>query len=185
MSLLFASGGQSIGLYASASVLPMNIQGWLLLGLTGLISLQSKGLSRVFCSTTVQKHQCLNLVLSLVYGPILTSTHDYWKNHRFDYMNLCWILISVLHLDYCDVTCHIVSRRLLCVHLSALEWKRKIISFYCYEVSSGIPWKCLRYSQSPLTTLRAVPLGMKGDTERASIKYSWISWIISPVVLPY
>ena len=184
MSLLFASGGQSIGLYASASVLPMNIQGWLLLGLTGLISLQSKGLSRVFCSTTVQKHQCLNLVLSLVYGPILTSIHDYWKNHRFDYMNLCWIFISVLHLDYGDVTCHIVSKRLHCVPLSGLEWKRKITSWYCYEVSPGIPWKCLRYSQSPLTTLRAVPLGMKGDTERASIKYSWVSWIISPVVLP-
>ena len=52
---LFASGGQSIG--ASASDLPMNIQGWFPLGLTGLISLQSKGLSRVFCSTTIQNHQ--------------------------------------------------------------------------------------------------------------------------------
>ena len=57
MSQLFVSGGQSIGVSASASVLPMNIQGWFLLGLTGLISLQSKGLSRVFSSTTVQKHQ--------------------------------------------------------------------------------------------------------------------------------
>ena len=55
MSWLFASGGQSIE--TSASVLPMNIQGWLPLGLTGLISLLSKGLSRVFSSTTVQKHQ--------------------------------------------------------------------------------------------------------------------------------
>ena len=51
---LFVSGGQSIG--ASASVLPMNIQDWFSLGLTGLISLQSKGLSRVFSNTTVQKH---------------------------------------------------------------------------------------------------------------------------------
>ena len=55
MSQLFESGGQSIG--ASASVLPMNIQGLFLLGLTGLISLQSKGLSRVFFSTIIQKHQ--------------------------------------------------------------------------------------------------------------------------------
>ena len=55
MNWLFASGVQSIG--ASASVLPMNIQGWFPLGLTGLISLQSKGLSRVFSNTTVQKHQ--------------------------------------------------------------------------------------------------------------------------------
>ena len=55
MSQLFTSGGHSIG--TSASVLPMNIQGWFTLGLTGLISLQSKGLSRVFPSTTVWKHQ--------------------------------------------------------------------------------------------------------------------------------
>ena len=56
MSQLYASSGQSIGTSASASVLPMNIQGWFPLGLTGLISLQSKGLSRVFSSTTIQKH---------------------------------------------------------------------------------------------------------------------------------
>ena len=54
---LFASGGQSIGVSASASVLPMNIQGRFALGLAGLISLQSKDLSRVFSSTTIQKHQ--------------------------------------------------------------------------------------------------------------------------------
>ena len=57
MSQLFASGFQSIGASASASVLPMNIQDWFTLGLTGLISLQSKGLSRVFSNTTVQNHQ--------------------------------------------------------------------------------------------------------------------------------
>ena len=57
MSQLVASGSQSIGALASASVLPMNIQGWFSLGLTGLTSLQFKGLSRVFSNTTVQKHQ--------------------------------------------------------------------------------------------------------------------------------
>ena len=56
MSQFFASGGQSIGVSASASVLPMNIQGWFPLGLTGLISLPSRGFSRVFSGTTVQKH---------------------------------------------------------------------------------------------------------------------------------
>ena len=56
-SQFFVSGGQSIGVSASASVLPKNIQDWFPLGLTGLISLQSKGLSRVFSSTTIQKHQ--------------------------------------------------------------------------------------------------------------------------------
>ena len=57
MSQLFASGGQSIGVSASTSVLPVNTQDWSLLGWTGWISLQSKGLSRVFSNTTVQKHQ--------------------------------------------------------------------------------------------------------------------------------
>ena len=57
MSQFFASGRQSIGVSASASVLPINIQDWFPLGLTGLISLQSKGPSRVFSKTTVQKHQ--------------------------------------------------------------------------------------------------------------------------------
>ena len=57
MSWLFASGGQSVGVSASASVLPMNIQGWFSMGSTGLISLQSKGLSRVYSNTTIWRHQ--------------------------------------------------------------------------------------------------------------------------------
>ena len=62
---LFASGGQSIGVSTSASVLPMNTQDWFPLGWTGCISLQSKGLSRVFSNTTVQKHQFFHAQLSL------------------------------------------------------------------------------------------------------------------------
>ena len=58
MSQFFASDGRNIGVSASASLLPMNIQDWFPLRLTGLISLHSKGLSRVFSNTTVQKHQC-------------------------------------------------------------------------------------------------------------------------------
>ena len=65
MSWLFALGGQSIGASASASVLPMNSQDWFPLGLTGLNSLQSKGLSRVFSNTTVQKHQFFSTQPSL------------------------------------------------------------------------------------------------------------------------
>ena len=65
MSQFFASGGQSIGVSASASVLPMNIQDWFSLGWTGWISLQSEGLSRVFSNTTVQKHQFFCAQLSL------------------------------------------------------------------------------------------------------------------------
>ena len=64
MSQFFASGGQIIGVSAPASVLPMNIQGWFPSKLTGLISLQSKGLSRVFSNTTVQKHQFFGAQLS-------------------------------------------------------------------------------------------------------------------------
>ena len=64
MSHLFASGGQSIGLSASSSVLPMTIQDWFPLAWTGWISLQSKGLSRVFSNTTVQKHQFFSTRLS-------------------------------------------------------------------------------------------------------------------------
>ena len=65
VSQFFASGGQSIGAPALVSVLPMNFQDWFPLGLTGLISLQSKGLSRVFSNTTVKKHQFFGKKLSL------------------------------------------------------------------------------------------------------------------------
>ena len=65
MSQLFAWGGQSIGVSASSSVLPVNTQDWSPLGWTGWISLQSKGLSRVFSNTTVQKHQFISAQLSL------------------------------------------------------------------------------------------------------------------------
>ena len=65
MSLLFASGGQSSGVSASTSVLPMDTQDWSPLGWAGWISLQSKGLSRVFSNTTVQKHQIFSAQLSL------------------------------------------------------------------------------------------------------------------------
>ena len=89
MSQLFTSDGQSIG--TSASILKMNIQDWFPLGLTGWISLQSKGLSRVFffffwLSRVFKSNSS---VLSLLSSPTLTSVHDYWKDHSFDYADLC------------------------------------------------------------------------------------------------
>ena len=87
MSPFSALGGQSIGTSASASVFPMNIQGWFPLGLTGLISLQARGLSEP--SPAPQFENISSLALSLLYGPTLTSVHNYWKNHSSDYMNLC------------------------------------------------------------------------------------------------
>ena len=68
--------------FTSTSVLTTNTQDWSPLGWTGWISLQSKGLSRVFSNTTVQKHQFFQCFL---YGPTLISINDYWKNHSFDY----------------------------------------------------------------------------------------------------
>ena len=82
MSQFFESGGQSNGVSTSASVLPMNIQDWFPLGWTGWISLKSKGPSRVFSSTTVKGLN--SSALSFLYSSILTSIHDYWKNHSLD-----------------------------------------------------------------------------------------------------
>ena len=82
MSQFFTSGDQSIGVSVLASVLPMNTHDWSPLGWTDWISLQSKGLSRVFSNTTVQKHQFS--VLIFLYSPTVTSIHDRWKNHSLD-----------------------------------------------------------------------------------------------------
>ena len=79
---LFSSSGQSIGVSASASILPMNPQDWSPLGWTGWISLQSKGLSRVFSNT---RFKIINSsAFSFLYVPTLTSIHDHWKNHSID-----------------------------------------------------------------------------------------------------
>ena len=99
MSQLFASGGQSIGVSASASVLPMNTQDWSPLGWTGWISLQSKGLSRVFSNTTVQKLWVVNahyhhLNLPLYQKPLSQQTrkrnkwHLNWKGRSKNYHHL-------------------------------------------------------------------------------------------------
>ena len=82
MSQLFASGGQSIRVSASTSVLPMNTQDWSPLEWTGWTSLQSKRLSRIFSNITVQKHQFFGTQVSLYSN--FTYIHDYWKNHSLD-----------------------------------------------------------------------------------------------------
>ena len=82
MSQIFSSGGQSTGVSASTSVIPMNNQDWSPLGLTGWISLQAKGLSRFFSNTTVQKQH--SSVLRFLYSPTLTSIHEHWKYHGLD-----------------------------------------------------------------------------------------------------
>ena len=84
MNWFFASGGQSIGVSVSASVLPMNIQDWFLLGLTGLISSLSCPRDSQESSRATQFKSNSSSALSLLYGPTLTSVLDYWKNHNFD-----------------------------------------------------------------------------------------------------
>ena len=83
VSWLFTSGGQSTEAWVSASPSVLPVQGWFPLRLIGLISLQSKGLSRVFPAP--QFKNISSSVLSLLYGPTLTSICDYWKNHTFDF----------------------------------------------------------------------------------------------------
>ena len=82
MSQFFPSDGQSFGVSASVSVLPMSIQGWFPLGWTGWISLQSKGLSEY--SSIPQFKSTNSSALSFLHSPALTSIHDYWKNHSLD-----------------------------------------------------------------------------------------------------
>ena len=88
MRKLFPWGGQSIRVSASTSVLPMNTQDWSL-GWSGCISLQSKGLSRVFSNTTVQNHQFFGAQLSSQFSSHI-HTWLWGKNHSLDYMDLCW-----------------------------------------------------------------------------------------------
>ena len=81
VSQLFTLGGQTTGASVSTSVLPMNIQGWFPLGLTALISLPSKGSQESFLAP---QFSISSSGLSVLYGPTLTSIHNYWKNHSFD-----------------------------------------------------------------------------------------------------
>ena len=111
VSWLLESGGQSIG--ASASVLPMNIWGWFLLWLTGLISLLSKGLSRVFSSTSVQKHQFFSTQLSL------------WSN-------------SHIHTWQLEKPFVIVVQSLRCVQLFAIPWTAAHQAFLSFTISQHL-----------------------------------------------
>ena len=87
MSQLFTTDDQNTGVSASASVLPMSIQGWFPIRLTGWISLQFKGLSRVFSNTTVKSIN--SSALHLLYGPAVITVHDHWEVHNLDYKDLC------------------------------------------------------------------------------------------------
>ena len=129
VSLLLASGGQSIGVSVLVSVLPMNIQYWFHLGLTGLSSLLSKGLLRIFSNTTIWKHQ--SLALSLLYGPTLTSIHDYWKTITFTIrtsvgkvMSLLFIMLSRFVTAFLPRSKHLLISWLQSLPTVILETKK-------------------------------------------------------------
>ena len=119
---------------SSASVLPVNSPGWFPLGLTGLISLLFKGFSEVFSSTTIWKHQFFSTQHSLLYGPPLTSVHDYWRNHSFDYSELCYYLCSFLYFLFTSGI-GVLLLWLLCLYLFPLKSEFSFLVFllkYCW-----------------------------------------------------
>ena len=122
MNQLLASSGQSIG--ASASVFPINIYGWFPLGLSGFISLLSKGLSRV--PPTPQFKSINSSALSLLYGPTLTSVHDCWKNHSFAYTDSTSKVTSLLFNTLSPLVVAFLPRseRLWISWLQSLQWFR-------------------------------------------------------------
>ena len=140
MSQLSTSGGQSIRISASTSVLPMNIQDWSPLGWTGWISLQSKGISRIFSNTTVQKHHFFCTQLSQLSRPYMTS----WKTVALTLWTFVDKVISLLFmLSRLVITFLPRSKRLLISRLQSLSAvilePRKIKSvtvspFICHEV---------------------------------------------------
>ena len=145
MSQLFAWGGQSIGVLASASVLPMNTQDWSPLGRTGWMSLQSKGLSRVFSNTTVQKHQFFHTHLSLhlaarwpvkqVFG--ICHTWQIVINKWTQIWSCNWFAISFTSSLKAQLKEHLVGK------VGKSEMRRYSRIGVSYSVSSGdtILWK--------------------------------------------
>ena len=123
-SQFFISGGQSVGVSASASVLPMNVQDRFPLGWTGWISLQSKGLSRVFPNT--QFKSIHSSALSFLYSPTLTSIHDYWKNHSLTRQTFVSKVISLLF--------NMLSRLVI----AFLPWKKCLLISWLQSPSAVI-----------------------------------------------
>ena len=141
MSQLFTSGGQSIGASTSASVLPMNIQDWFPVGWTGWISLQSKGLSRVFSNTTLQKHQFFSTQLSL-----WSSSHIHTTGKTIALTRQTFVCKGNLCFSICCLGCHSFSSKeqasftfmaavTICSGFGAQENK---ICFHCFPIY--LPW---------------------------------------------
>ena len=129
VSWLFASSDQNIGASVSASVLPMNIHSWFLLGLTAWSPCCPMNSQE--SSPTPQFKSFNSLALNLLYGLTLTSVHDYWKNHSFDYMDVCQQIISLLFnrpsrfvIAFVPRSKHLLISRLLLPCAMILESKK-------------------------------------------------------------
>jgi len=128
MNPFFASGGQSIGTSALASILPKNIQNWFPLRLTGLISLQSRGLSRVFSSTTVQKHQFLMVQLS----------HSYMTLTRQIFVGKVISLLFFFLVVWLHEWKHMPKPNKLYIWIYAVTWMSVISQVYHFIFSMAI-----------------------------------------------
>ena len=146
MSQLFTSGSQSIGVSALPSVLPMNIQDWSPLKLTGWISLLSKGLSRVFSNT--KKFKSINFsALSFLYGPTFTSIHNYWKNNSLTIwtfvskvMSLLFNMLSRLVIAFLPRSKHLLISWLESPSAVTLKPPQNKISHYFHYIPNYLPW---------------------------------------------
>ena len=143
-SQLFASAGQNIGASASASVLPIGIQGWFPLGLTGLISWQSKGLSRVFSSTTVQKHQFFSIKPSLWFQltqPYTTTGKTIALTFVGKSMSLLFNMLSRFFIGFLPRSKHLLISWLQSLPTLILEpKKRKFVTACILSLSICYEW---------------------------------------------
>ena len=182
MSQFFASGGQSVGVSASISVLPMNTQDWSPLGWTVWISLQSKGLSRVFSNTTVQKHQLFSTQLSL-----WSNYHIHMTTGKSIALTRWTFVGKVMSLLF-----NMLSRLLItflprskCLLISWLQSPSAVILKPVKRINVlDLPW-CNRWGQRPC---QSVILHLDcAATSPAELKKSKLdAWASSPDVwIPY
>ena len=144
MSQLFASGGQSIGVSASTSYLPMNIQDWFPLGWTGWISLQSEGLSKVFSNTTVQMHQFFGAQLSIVQlsHPYMTTGKTIALARQIfvgKVISLLFYMLSSLVIAFLPISKCLLISWLQSPSAVILEPPKKVSHcFHCFPIY--LPW---------------------------------------------
>ena len=180
MSQLFTSGDQSIGASASASVLLMNIQGWFPLELPDWISLQSKGLSRVFSSTITQRHQFFGT------QPFLWSNshicYDYWKNYSLIILTFVSKVISLLLnmlsrfvIAFLSRNKHLFNSWLQSPSTVTLELKRKAATVSTFSLSIAMKWWDGKASQVALVV--RIPPANAGNMRCGFDPWVWkIPW---------